>query len=89
MKRKPIPVNLQVEPTFMGVGPYHLVAGMNNNAWFYDLTKSQPDSEDSPLKLKVKQYTGAVSNIKLNAEYASVLFDGKIQLHLVRYFICT
>lgn len=56
---------------------------MNNNAWFYDLTKPQTDSEDSPLKLKTKQYLGTVSSIKLNPEYASVLFEGKLQLHMV------
>lgn len=87
-KLKPIPVNLEIEPSFMAVGPYHLVVGMNNNTWFYDLTRSQPESEDSPLKLKTKQYMGAVSSVKLNAEYAAVLFEGKIHLHLVRsYFL--
>lgn len=57
---------------------------MNNNAWFYDLTKAMSDNEDCPLKLKTKQYLGAVTSIKLNPEYASVLFEGKLQLHLVR-----
>lgn len=82
-KLKAVPVTLEVEPSFIAVGRYHLAVGMNNNAWFYDLTKPQPDSEDSPLKLKTMQYLGAVSSIKLNPEYASVFFEGKIQLHLV------
>lgn len=56
---------------------------MNNNAWFYDLTKPEPDNEDSPLKLNTKQYMGAVTSIKLNPEYSSVLYEGKIQLHMV------
>nr|CAI5868921.1 unnamed protein product [Callosobruchus analis] len=82
-KLKAIPVTLEVEPSFLAVGPYHLAAGMNNNVWFYDLTKSQPGVEDLPLKLKSKQYLGTVSSIKLNAEYASVLFDGKVFLHMI------
>lgn len=56
---------------------------MNNRTWYYDLTRPQPGQEDSPLKLKERQYLGAVTSIKLNAEYASVLFEGKIQLHMV------
>nr|CAH7760831.1 unnamed protein product [Callosobruchus chinensis] len=82
-KLKAIPVTLEVEPSFLAIGPFHLAAGMNNNVWFYDLTKSQPGVDDLPLKLKSKQYLGTVSSIKLNAEYASVLFDGKVLLHLI------
>ena len=28
-------IAIDVEPTFLGVGPYHLGVGMNNRAWFY------------------------------------------------------
>lgn len=83
-KLKPIPVMLEIEPTFLAVSQFHLAAGMNNRAWFYDLTKPQPGYENSPLLLRDRQYLGGVSSIKLNPEYASVLFEGKIQLHMVR-----
>lgn len=76
-------VNLPIEPSFIGVGQFHMAAGMNNRIWFYDLTKSQPGSEDMPLNLSDRQYLGAVTSVKLNPEYASVLFEGKIQLHMV------
>ncbi|KAF7280794.1 hypothetical protein GWI33_005520 [Rhynchophorus ferrugineus] len=82
-KLKPILVNLDTEPSFIAVGQYHLAAGMNNRVWFYDLTKQQPGSEDMPLSLKDRQYLGAITSVKLNPEYASVLFEGKIQLHMI------
>lgn len=83
-KFKPIPVSLEVEPTFLAVSQFHLAAGMNNRAWFYDLTRPQPGYENSPLMLRDREYLGSVGSIKLNPEYASVLYEGKIQLHMVR-----
>lgn len=83
MKLQPIAISLEIEPSFIAVGPYHLAAGMNNRVWFYDLTKSQPGADDAPLKLKDRQYLGAVTSVRLNAEYASVLFEGKLLLHMV------
>lgn len=74
---------METEPSFLAVGQYHIAAGMNNRAWFYDLTRPQPGVDDAPLMLKDRQYLGGVSSIRLNAEYASVLFEGKLQLHMV------
>ncbi|KAG5897933.1 hypothetical protein JTB14_014047 [Gonioctena quinquepunctata] len=82
-KLKAIPVSLEIEPSFIAVGQFHLAAGMNNSVWFYDLTKSQPGTEDAPLKLKGRQYIGAVTSMRLNPEYASALFEGRLQLHLI------
>ena len=31
----PVTINIDVEPSFLGIGPYHFAAGMNNRAWFY------------------------------------------------------
>ena len=36
-----------------------------------------------PEQLKDREYLGTVSAIHLNADYAAVLFEGKVQLHLV------
>lgn len=72
-----------MEPSFIAVGQYHLAAGMNNRVWFYDLTRSQPGNEDAPMKLKDRQYLGGVTSIRLNPEYASVLFEGKLLLHMI------
>ncbi|XP_063927605.1 WD repeat-containing protein 19 [Zophobas morio] len=82
-KLKPIAITLETEPSFIAVGPYHIAAGMNNRVWFYDLTRPQPGADDAPLMLKDRQYLGGVTSIKLNPEYASVLFEGKLQLHMI------
>ena len=34
---KPTKVEIPVEPSFVAVGPYHLAAGFNNQAWIYAL----------------------------------------------------
>nr|CAD7443869.1 unnamed protein product [Timema bartmani] len=69
---------LPVEPSWLSLGPYHCAAGLNNRAWFYEL-----GSTDTVLMLKEREYLGTVTNVKLSAEYASVLHEGKIQLHMI------
>lgn len=34
-----------------------------------------------------REYLGTVNQICLNADYAAVGFEGKVQLHLVMYYI--
>ena len=36
-----------------------------------------------PEQLKDREYLSTVNTIHLNADYAAVLFEGKVQLHLV------
>lgn len=72
-----------MEPSFLSLGPFHLAAGMNNHAWFYDFTRISPKADKTPTLVSDRQYLGAVTSMKLNAEYASVLYDGKIQLHMI------
>ena len=35
-------IEVEVEPTFIAVGPYHVAVGMNNRAWFYALVDQKP-----------------------------------------------
>ena len=35
----PVSLSIDVEPTFIACGPYHIAVGMNNRAWFYFLTE--------------------------------------------------
>lgn len=72
-----VTVSVDVEPTFLGVGPYHLVVGMNNRAWIYSL------GEDSAMLLRDREYLGTITSVRVNGDYASVLYEGKIQFHLV------
>uniref|UniRef100_A0A673LF82 WD repeat domain 19 n=1 Tax=Sinocyclocheilus rhinocerous TaxID=307959 RepID=A0A673LF82_9TELE len=73
----PIAVAVEVEPSFIAVGPYHVAVGMNNRAWFYALG-------DSVERVKDTEYLGTVASMSLNCDYAAALFEGKIQLHVVR-----
>lgn len=77
-----------IEPSFLCIGPYNLAVGMNNRIWFYDLDNGKDEDVLSPVLklpriLTDREYLGNVTNVCLNAEYASVLFEGKIHLHQV------
>ncbi|KAI4585986.1 hypothetical protein MJG53_020611, partial [Ovis ammon polii x Ovis aries] len=72
----PITVSVAVEPNFVAVGLYHLAVGMNNRAWFYVL------GENGKSKSNV-EYLGTVASVCLYSDYASALFEGKVQLHLI------
>ncbi|NXK78082.1 WDR19 protein, partial [Amazona guildingii] len=73
----PVTVSVEVEPSFVAIGVYHLAVGMNNRAWFYAL------GEDNVKKLKDVEYLGTVASMHLNSDYAAALFEGKVQLHMI------
>jgi len=33
-------MSVEVEPSFLALGPYNLVVGMNNRAWFYAFSEN-------------------------------------------------
>ncbi|XP_037504482.1 WD repeat-containing protein 19 [Rhipicephalus sanguineus] len=70
-------LRVDIEPSFIALGPFHLVVGMNNHAWFYAL------GDKSMVPLHDKEYLGTVKSMKLNGDYAAALFDGKLQLQLI------
>ncbi|KAL3878608.1 hypothetical protein ACJMK2_030942 [Sinanodonta woodiana] len=76
-QEQPVTIPVDVEPSFLGIGPYHLAIGMNNRAWFYLL------GENGLEKMKDREYLGTVHSIKLNADYAAVHFEDKVQLHMI------
>lgn len=74
----PLAIQVEVEPSFVGLGPYHVGVGMNNRAWFYFFGESGPEQmKDS------KEYLGTVHSMCLNADYAAVCFEGQVQLHMI------
>lgn len=70
-------MDLPVEPSFVSLGPYHCAVGMNNRAWFFEL------GQNKPTLLRDREYLGTVTSLRLSTDYASVLYEGKIQLHMV------
>lgn len=91
-QRASVSLETDMEPSFLSIGPSHLAVGMNNRAWFYDLSDNNPELSDARAKSSLrppkllfdKEYLGNISSICLNTEYASVLFEGRIFLHQVR-----
>ncbi|XP_034544746.1 WD repeat-containing protein 19 [Notolabrus celidotus] len=75
----PVTIEVEVEPTFIAMGPYHVAVGMNNRAWFYALTEREPGFK----KLKDIEYLGTIASMCLNLDYAAALFEGKVQLHMI------
>lgn len=73
-------VTLEIEPTVLSVGPFHLAAAMNNRAWFYDLGRAP---SDAPLPLGDREYMAAVKEMQLNTDYCAVRCDGQILLHAI------
>lgn len=76
-EKEAINISIDVEPTFIACGPYHIAAGMNNRAWFYFVGNGRAE------RLKDREYLGTINSMYLNSDYAAVLFEGKIQLHLL------
>ncbi|KFV80463.1 WD repeat-containing protein 19, partial [Struthio camelus australis] len=76
-KELPVTVSVEVEPSFVAIGVYHLAVGMNNRAWFYAL------GENNVKKLKDVEYLGTIASMHLNSDYAAALFEGKVQLHMI------
>lgn len=83
IKSTPITVSLEIEPTFLAIGPYNLACGMNNRVWFYDLGRSVTDN---PVMLGDREYMAEVKQIELNTDYCAVLCGSQIMLHSVRIF---
>lgn len=78
MKLMPHTVVLEIEPSFLAIGPYHLACGMNNHVWFYDLGRS---ILDAPMSLGDREYMTEIKDVALNADYCAVLCGGQIMLH--------
>lgn len=74
-----------MEPSFLGIGPYHLAVGMNNRVWYYKINTSE-STEISTLLLGDREYLGSIKNICINNEFISVLFEGKLQIHTVSIY---
>lgn len=75
----PVVIDVEVEPTCIALGPYHVAVGMNNRAWFYAFLNQKPGFR----KLKDIEYLGTIASMCLNSDYAAALFEGKVQLHMI------
>jgi len=77
-----ISITTEMEPNFLGVGPYHLAVGMNNRIWFYKINTSDSNKLSTVL-LGDREYLGSIKCVSINCEFVSVLFEGRLQIHTV------
>uniref|UniRef100_A0A182PEV0 Uncharacterized protein n=1 Tax=Anopheles epiroticus TaxID=199890 RepID=A0A182PEV0_9DIPT len=77
-KSPPVLITLEIEPSFLTIGPYHMACGMNNHVWFYDLGRTLTDT---PLLLGDREYMSEIKQVVLSSEYCAVLCGGQIMLH--------
>ena len=74
---------LDIEPSFISMGPCHVAVTLNNRVWFYSTSDLLSDpSLDRPVC--IKEYNSNVVAVSLNAEYAATMSGDKIYLHYVR-----
>lgn len=57
----------------------HVAVGLNNRALFWDISGI---NYNTTIHFE-RDYLATIDCIRLNETYASVLFDGKLQLHSV------
>lgn len=73
-------IRVEIEPSHIAIGPFHLAVAMNNKIWLYSLI----GNEMMNLLTNEHEYVGIVKCIKLNATYMAVQFtNGTLHLHLI------
>lgn len=80
-----VSIIIEMEPSFLGVGPYHLAVGMNNRIWYYKINMSDPTKLSASL-FGDREYLGNVKNVCINGEFIAVLFEGRLQIHTVSVY---
>lgn len=71
-------IRIEIEPSRIAIGPFHLAVVMNNKVWLYSIT----GNELMNLLINECEYSGIIKDIKLNNIYMSILFtNGTLQFH--------
>jgi len=79
LQELPVTVSVEVEPSFVAIGVYHLAVGMNNRAWFYAL------GENSKHKFSSLTTTASLCLILSICSSAgqSTLYSNNFNCHVV------
>ncbi|EUB64214.1 WD repeat-containing protein [Echinococcus granulosus] len=74
-------VPVRIEPTFMGIGPNHLAVGLDNSAYFYNIS-----STEGVRVVSERTYPETVRTIKLNGSYAAAgTVTGRVIFHMIEF----
>lgn len=76
--------NLEVEPSFVNIGPIHFAVGINNQIWYYRWRQPGYDNKMNAVQLVCKrEYFGTIKQVVLNERWTAVLSEGKVSLHMI------
>lgn len=69
-------MTLEIEPFKLAMGPFHVAAALNDQAWFYAF-------DGNPVPVNHMQYVATVDDIVLNDRVAAVLIANRVRLHFI------
>eukprot|EP01062_Namystynia_karyoxenos_P004675 TRINITY_DN11665_c0_g1_i1.p1 TRINITY_DN11665_c0_g1~~TRINITY_DN11665_c0_g1_i1.p1 ORF type:complete len:1497 (+),score=635.62 TRINITY_DN11665_c0_g1_i1:130-4491(+) len=72
-------VPVEIEPSFVSLGPNHVAVGMNNCVWYYSYGGGNR-ARWSPL-VGEQKYVGTVDYVRLSHEFSAAMSDGRVTLH--------
>lgn len=74
--------NLDIEPSFLTLGPYHFAVGINNSIWYYKWRNPGIETKMHIVDLVCKrEYFGTIKQVAMNDKWTAVLSEGKVSLH--------
>jgi WD repeat-containing protein 19 len=68
-------LNLDIEPGFIGIGPYHVVSGMNSYAYIYRYVTTEGEVMEETFLERRTDYFARILSVKLNKTYIAVLTE--------------
>ncbi|KAL9647005.1 hypothetical protein ABK040_013859 [Willaertia magna] len=68
---------INIEPSFVALGPEHVAVGMNNRVWYYRV------ENNTASIVAEKEYLGTVDKVSVGFDYTAVLSGGQITLQLI------
>jgi WD repeat-containing protein 19 len=77
---------LEVEPTFLHMGPSHVAVGINNQIWYYRWRSGhgpEPEIIDTASLMCKREHFGTIKQVVMNNTWTAVLSDGKVALHCI------
>lgn len=74
-------IGLDVEPSILSLGPYHIAAGFNTTIWYYAWKDHNQEIIQNGPCVNKRDYRGTVKQIAINHAWAAVLSEGYVSLH--------
>lgn len=76
-------LNLDIEPGFIGIGPNHVVSGMNSYAYIYRYCSEKGEIFEETILERKSDYFSKITGVKLNRNYIAILTEVNCYLQTV------